>query len=321
MMKNKGITLIRGDEPLLDYLKGIAILMVLLNHGTGGLNGMLQYPLWVEQAVPIFLLIQVFHAYKKDAVVYPKLPKIWHRILKPFLVIQSIFLVYTIGKGVYKGLDLSESLTHMLYSGGSGPGSYYIWVYIQMAILCPLMYRLATSKFAVWIFAGISLGMEIMCSTIEMPDDVYRLLCIRYVFLIYLGYLWAKKGILLTTKTICLSILSAAAILVLNYAHQHQPVISFEPWVFDTDWTSFHWFTYFLPWSFLPFVICKCYQIKPECRLNKLVLLCGKRSYEIFLWQMLVFGVSSLPGYANILVSLLPLVVCERGKCFSQIKM
>ena len=272
------------------------------------------YPLWVEQAVPIFFLVEAFQIYKKEQIHYPKLSKLWHRILKPFLVIQSIFLIYTIGFGVYKGLDLSESLAHMLYSGGSGPGSYFIWVYIQMAILCPLMYRVTTSKFAFWIFAGISLSMEVICSIIAMSDNVYRLLCIRYVFLIYLGYLWAKKGIQFSSRTVCLSILSAAAILMLYYAHHHQPVKSFEPWVFDTDWTSFHWFTYFLPWSFLPFVICKCYQFKPECRINKLLLLCGKRSYEIFLFQMLVFGVSPLPGNVNILISLLPLVVYEKGK-------
>lgn len=143
-----------GYEPLLDYLKGIAILLVLLNHGTSVFDGKLLYPLWVEQAVPIFFLVEAFQIYKKEQIHYPKLSKLWHRILKPFLVIQSIFLIYTIGFGVYKGLDLSESLAHMLYSGGSGPGSYFIWVYIQMAILYPLMYRVTTSKFAFWIFVA-----------------------------------------------------------------------------------------------------------------------------------------------------------------------
>ncbi len=46
-------------------MKGIAILMVLVTHGAGEFNEQLLYPLWIDQAVPLFLLIQVFHAYKK----------------------------------------------------------------------------------------------------------------------------------------------------------------------------------------------------------------------------------------------------------------
>lgn len=41
------------------------------NHGAGVHADILQYPLWIEQAVPLFLLVQVFHAYKKEIVSYP----------------------------------------------------------------------------------------------------------------------------------------------------------------------------------------------------------------------------------------------------------
>lgn len=49
-------------------------------------------------------------------------------------------------------------------------------------------------------------------------------------------------------------------------------------------------------------MICKCYQWKPGCK--------------IFLWQIRVLGGSPLPGYVDILVSLLPLVICERNTIF-----
>lgn len=65
-MKDRVIPLkTRGYEPLFDYLKGIAIIMVVLAHGTGCLKDFLLYPLWIDQAVPLFIMIQVFHAYKK----------------------------------------------------------------------------------------------------------------------------------------------------------------------------------------------------------------------------------------------------------------
>ena len=52
------IKLNRGDEPLIDYLKAICIIMVVISHGTGGARDVLLYPFWIDQAVPIFLLIQ-----------------------------------------------------------------------------------------------------------------------------------------------------------------------------------------------------------------------------------------------------------------------
>lgn len=295
--------------------------MVLVNHGAGGHAELLHYPLWIEQAVPLFLLIQVFHANKRDMLVYPEPSKIWHRIQKPFLLIQLVFILYHFLRCTVKDESILYSLTHMLYNGGSGPGSYYIWIYIQIAILCPLMYRWVKSKFAFLIFGALCIMLEIFCSVANMPENVYRLLCFRYVFLIYLGYLWVKNdGIVLNKKTILLSLISAMAIVMLNITHNHFPCMNFEPWVFDTNWTAFHWFTYFLPWSLEAFVICKFYLWKPDCKINRLVLLCGKRSYEIFLWQMLVFGVSPLNGKINILLSLLPLLLYE-GKRVKEIMM
>ena len=286
--------------------------MVLVNHGLGSLNEPLLYPLWIEQAVPLFLLIQVFHAYKKDEEKWPNMAKIWHRILQPFLLIQLTFVGYYLLRCFFKDTDLLADLSHLIRSGGDGPGSYYIWIYLQVAILCPMFYKLVRLAYSFWIFASISLLMELFCSIVQMPDSIYRLLCLRYFFLIYLGYLWCKNGIELTMKSLLLSLASIVSILVLFFTRQKYPEYDFEPLIFDTAWSSFHWFTYFLPWSLLAFVICKFYQICLECRGNKIVLLCGKRSYEIFLWQMLVFGISPLPGNINILVSLLPLVVYER---------
>lgn len=301
-----------GYEPVLDYIKGIAILMVLVTHGAGGHREELLYPLWIDQAVPMFLIIQAFHAYKKGAVHYPDFGKLWRRIIRPFLLIQSLFLAYYVAQHFLCGIDLKETLWHMFTGGGGGPGSYYPWIYLQIAFLCPLLYKLAKSKHAFWGFAALCVALELFCSLVEMDDTLYRMLCLRYVFLVYLGYLWVKQGIVLSNRTAVLSVLSGASILVLSYVHNHCPGYDFEPFVFDSDWTIFHWFTYSIAWSLLPFVLCRIYQSKPRWRVNQLILLCGKRSYEIFLFQMLVFGVLPLPGKVCILISLLPVVVYKR---------
>lgn len=106
-----------------------------------------------------------------------------------------------------------------------------------MALLCPKKNRWVRNKYAFLIFASISIMGEVFCSVVEMPDDVYRLLCIRYVFLIYLGYLWVKNtGIVQNRKMVLLSVISGTSIVVLNYTYNYHPGMSFEPWVFDTAW-------------------------------------------------------------------------------------
>ena len=74
-----------------------------------------------------------------------------------------------------------------MIDGGDGPGSYYIWVYIQLAFLCPLLTSVVKRKLARWIFVGVCILFEIFCSLVNMNESLYRLLCIRYIFLIYLG--------------------------------------------------------------------------------------------------------------------------------------
>lgn len=313
-MKDRVIPLKTGGgyEPLFDYLKGIAIIMVVLAHGTGCLKDFLLYPLWIDQAVPLFIMIQVFHAYKKDTVSYPPLSKIWHRIFYPFLLVQLIYFLYIVGKCLYHNIDPILQIKPFLFRGGGGPGSYYIWIYVQIAILCPLFKRVIDYKLGLFFMVLICILVEIFCSLTKTPDPLYRLLCLRYIFLLYLGYLWVKQGILLTKKTTALAVMSSILILALYFIHKLNPVYNFEPWIYNTDWTIFHWFTYFLPWSLIAFAICKCYKLNPENKINKFVLLCGKRSYEIFLFQMLVFGISPMVSWLNTIISFIPLLFFER---------
>ena len=84
--------------------------MVVISHGTGGARDVLLYPFWIDQAVPIFLLIQVFHAYKHDMVNYPSFSKLWSRIMKPFLAIQCLMVVYYLILYLLKDEDFTESM-------------------------------------------------------------------------------------------------------------------------------------------------------------------------------------------------------------------
>lgn len=300
-----------GYDKYLDYLKGVAIIMVLFNHGALNLANEALYPLWIFEAVPLFLLIQVFHVYKKDTARYPSLTKLWDRILKPFFYTQIVFIAYGIFAFFKRDASIHDYLVNMVLSGGGGPGAYYIWIYLQFAFLLPLCFKWVRSKYALAIFIVTSIGIEIFCSFIHMPDPVYRLLCLRYLFLIYLGYLWAADGIVLNTKTFLLSCVSIISILFLHYGYEYACYSNLEPIVFDTSWRTFHWFTYFLPWALLPYLIHALYRRMNNNKLSQLIVLTGKRSYEIFLFQMIVFGLFPINDYIKIIICFLPLLYFE----------
>lgn len=55
-----------GYDPLIDYTKGLCILFVVIQHSIPTvLHHYTMFALWGRLAVPLFLLIQVFHTYKK----------------------------------------------------------------------------------------------------------------------------------------------------------------------------------------------------------------------------------------------------------------
>ena len=81
-----------GYDPFIDFLKGVCIIFVIINHCMPEI--IMKYSgfmFWGVSAVPIFLLIQVFHAYKRGCnntkVNYKK---IWNKIALPFFICQFI---------------------------------------------------------------------------------------------------------------------------------------------------------------------------------------------------------------------------------------
>lgn len=129
----------------------------------------------------------------------------------------------------------NESIVNLLKSGvlgGYGPGSYYFWVYIQFAFLLrwayPFLERHNVKTLAI-VFIIISMLIDMICSITHMPEQLYRLLALRYVFLILLGYLWVKQGIVLNKRTIALAVCSILAMLFFSYTNFNlEPLFSLQ---------------------------------------------------------------------------------------------
>lgn len=291
---NKVITFNKtGYDPFIDFVKAYAIICVLIGH-TLVLHDYWGYGLWAGMQVPLFVLVQTFHVFKKDT---PNinLKKILLRIVLPYFLVQSIALIYLLSSEFSK-------LNSYLLGGGAGPGSYYPWIYIQIALLLPFAKKWLDNyqedKIKVMItFLVICESFEILFSVIDLPDRIYRLLAIRYLFLLYLAWIWVKNGIVINKLTTILSVLSFIAIIYFEYFSIDDEVLFYK-----TSWKYHRWPCYYFIaiWGGyllkLFFDIIHCNQF-----VLKTVRLLARCSYEIFLIQMLVLYVYP-DGFFNELI-------------------
>ena len=277
-----------GYDPFIDFLKAYAIIFVVVAHNfPSELWKYCLFQVWADMQVPMFILIQVFHAYKKGTAPRIKWSSLLKRIVLPFVVIQAIILSLRL-------LFSSESPYNVLVSsvigGGYGPGSYYFWIYIQVAILLvwiwPLVKKLARIQLTC-LFLFLSIGCEILFSVINLPDFVYRLLAIRYLFLIPLALVWIDKGVELNVKNVALSVVSIASVVFFSFSN-----LNLEPFFYQTGWATHRWICYF----YLPILLTNVLwivfnQVKRVDMISSAIKEVARCSYEIYLAQMLVFVV------------------------------
>lgn len=278
-----------GHDPFIDYIKGIAIICVILTHCLPHQNKIL-FPFWGGQAVPIFLIIQSFHYFKKPQKV--NIYKKYNRIIRPYIYAQIIGIVILTIISFVTSNSGTVSIGNLVRHGGIGFGNYYFWVYLQFSfIILPILGGGRIKKYidkqkpiVAFIFlAVISELIELVYSCFSPSSYAERLLAGRYVFLVSFGYLWAREGsISLTWKAIVAAVFSFIAIYFFQYKQ-----ISLSPFVFDSAWRYFHWFCYFwCAWPLMFFI----YFLYNKLKYTKsFIIKLGKNSYEIFLTQMLVF--------------------------------
>lgn len=279
----KTITLnTKGYDGFIDFIKAYAIICVLIGHTLPPyILDNIGYCIWCGMQVPLFILIQVFHCFKKEHATF-SIVKVLNRVVYPFLIIESLTFIVAF---VFAGTGFKPLIHTLLTGGGYGPGSYYPWIYLQVAVILPLVgdvlkkYNKAL-LFVIFILVGEL--FETLFSLINLPSFIYRLLAVRYLFLIYLGWLWVQEGIVINWKTMILSVISLAAIIYFNYY-----AINDEPFFFTTSWKYHRWPCYFfVAYGFIPWLRL----LWKFLNRNVIILRCIKKvagcSYEIFLVQM-----------------------------------
>lgn len=269
----------KGYDDFIDFIKAYAIICVILSH-TLIWHKEMGSAIWLDMQVPLFVLVQAFHFYKKDNSTFV-LSRVLKRVLVPFLLVEIItFALALMGGAVFR-----EILLDGVFAGGYGPGSYYPWIYLQVAFLLPLFSRLVKqhSKLVSFIiFLVVCEGFEIVCSIIDIPDFLYRLLAIRYIFLFWLGFLWVRNGVPINGMTVLLAIVSLMSIVYFEYYS-----VDDEPWFYNTGWKYHRWPCYYWVAEGLTALLYGFWRIlKKSERLSSMVRMISRCSYEIFLVQM-----------------------------------
>lgn len=133
-MKTKTITFNKdGYDGFIDFIKAYSILCVLFAHTFPYLDKV-AYSAWAGMQVPLFLMVQIFHGLKKEKAVL-SICKVLKRVVVPFFIVQIITFFLALLFGVY---DRDLMIDKLIKGGGYGPGSYYPWLYLQVALLLPL---------------------------------------------------------------------------------------------------------------------------------------------------------------------------------------
>jgi len=286
-----------GYDPFIDFIKAYAIICVLIGHTFPKLD-LVGYGLWAGMQVPLFVLVQAFHTFKKENS-YLSIKKICFRIFLPFFIVEAG--IFAILLWIYRH-DINSLTWKYLTGGGTGPGSYYPWIYLQIAIALPLFGRWMRNKsktFLLITYLIICEGLEIAFSIADFPDVLYRLLAVRYIFLFYLAWIWVKEGIVINKWTCSLSFLSLLAIIYFEYFS-----INDEPLFFHTAWAYHRWPCYYYVAMWGGYVLFLLHRfISQKKYLEKIVKVLAKCSYEIFLVQMAMCAV--IPSFKFIPINCL----------------
>lgn len=88
-----------GHDGFIDFIKAYAIICVLFGHTFLWLDKVVYYA-WAGMQVPLFILVQSFHFYKKENSMF-YLRKVYKRVLLPFFVVEivTILVAFVLGGG------------------------------------------------------------------------------------------------------------------------------------------------------------------------------------------------------------------------------
>ncbi len=167
------------------------------------------------------------------------------------------------------------------FNGGSGPGSYFVPLLIQVLLFLPVLYVIANKNINYMLIGSFAVNMlfELYCYYFNVPQSTYRFIFIRYLFAISLG-VWLAK-----TKQINWYFVTVGAIVSLLYITSYN-FYDFKLPV-QPDWSPQNAPAFLWPLM----VVLLGLKVLPEQAkgIVKPIAELGKASYHIFLVQMVYY--------------------------------
>lgn len=303
---------------MLDSLKGIAILFVIITHLSWERADRLRlgFSFWVEMAVPIFMLITGYlHAasyHRAGGVTRHALKKQINRSLikytVPFALVYVLELIFFSGYTVLttKTLTAADAWEFFLklFQGGWGPGSYYYPVLVQLVFLFPCIYY-TVEKYGtkgLLLCGAANILFEIVKLAWGISEDTYRMLVLRYIFVLAMGcwlYIKREQRVPKIVLILC-ALIGGAYIAAIDY-------FGYVPLVFN------YWsITCMISAMFAVPAVYVCLKGSLRCRpLEKI----GAMSYSVFLTQMAYFGCGGRKFVAMISQSFLVEIIVSLTAC------
>ena len=268
----------------------IAIISVLVLHSlkTETLDQIVS-SFYLKQAVPLFIAVTFYlgfrslslktnaceilkYWYSKNRII-----KTYNRIVKPFILIYiaQLVIIFLLDRSVF---------LEVLTWGGVGPGSYFVYVYIQIWILIPLIFVmfLKTNRYGILILLAISILLSVICSIMNVSEGLFRLSCFRYLFIAAISWIWINRK---DYKIVFLIILGLCSLLYLLVLSSND----LKPLIYNCGWSSQQWPVYF--WTLLIiFFLIAVWKKNQDSYLVKMIRWMGVNSWEIFLAQMFILS-------------------------------
>lgn len=296
----------------IDILKSLAMIAVIFIHCVPReflYASFSPYHIW--QAVPVFMLLAGFNtanSYRKrdfetlaefynPSFMYKKV----ERLIFPFAAVWlgQVILLFLFKDGISFWQLLLQFPT-----GGWGPGSYFVPIIVQATLILPLIYLLMKKNLNVMTFVLfiISMMMEMVCLWLGVSEDLYRILVVRYIFVLALGVWLAFNYKKINYKW--LAPMAALSVIYITGVNYFGLKIIMEP-----VWLSQHAPAFF--YTLLLMLVClKAYKVKGDHFISRTLIKIGQASYHIFLTQMVYFWFipnmfAGLPSYLYVLISVM----------------
>jgi peptidoglycan/LPS O-acetylase OafA/YrhL len=319
--------------PQLDFIKGLAIISVIILHSTPEKYFTSFYGIWyIGQAVPIFFIIfgittsislnkianksfrgilsKKYLIEKAERYYLPFLPLCLLSILFTHIIHYSDFSIVTFFT------DLFLSLLGKFPPYG-GPGDYFVSDLIQLLVIAPVLYFANRKNPAMCLIGSvfINIAFELIAPYFPDYDYMYRRCAIRYLGAVALGlYIsedFLRSGYVSFRKKkyyfiIPLFIFSMVYLLMFNGTA--------TPF-FRPEWETQNILSFFYPLTIVIFLLnyYKYFFRIMNKRVIALIQTIGKASYHIFTFQIAYFVYVSpfAHGLINSGKNLLPVTILE----------